>query len=405
MRAADFFHEVSGALLRDRLRAALTVAGIAVGSFAVAALLSLGAGVQGAIGDSLKGLGENLVVVTPERSRSGVLAGAAAPASELTEADVRELRRLDAVQAVSGIVTSRVSAAAGAEAISTTCIGVDAEYAEVARLELDEGDAARDELGLSSRPVAVLGASVATRLFPDGGAVGRRIELSGHGVQVLGVARERGRGPGGTDEDDFVLVPKAFVRQQLVARSKPDGIDAVFALALPGEVDEAVDEASDALARRRPGVALKDALVVNSMRGLMSASLGAARLLTVLMGGMAAISVLVGGVGIVNVMLANVADRRLEIGLKLALGAPPVGIGLEFLAAAVAFALAGALVGLLGAWMLLRLLSLAEVADVPLTPTAAALATALAGIVGIVAGAYPAAHAARLQPREILRDA
>jgi putative ABC transport system permease protein len=123
------------------------------------------------------------------------------------------------------------------------------------------------------------------------------------------------------------------------------------------------------------------------------------------MGGMAAISVLVGGVGIVNVMLANVADRRLEIGLKLALGAPPVVIGLEFLAGAVVFALAGAALGLVGAWALLRLLALAGLAQVALAPPAALFAAGLAGVVGIVAGAYPAALAARLQPREILRDA
>lgn len=405
MRLADFVHEVSGALLRDRLRAALTVAGIAVGSFAVAALLSLGAGVQDAIGESLQGLGENLVVVTPERSRAGALAGASAQAATLTEADVGELRRLASMQAVSGVVTARVSAAAGPEAIATTCIGADADYAAVLQLELEEGGAARDALDASAQPVAVLGASVARRLFPGDDAMGRELELSGRRVRVVGVVRERGRGPGGADEDDFVLVPKSFARRQLVARATPDDLDAVFALAVPGRVDDAVDDASDALRRRRPGVELRDALSVNSMRSLMSASMDAARLLTVLMGGMAAISVLVGGVGIVNVMLANVADRRLEIGLKLALGAPPVVIGLEFLAGAVVFALAGAALGLVGAWALLRLLALAGLAQVALAPPAALFAAGLAGVVGIVAGAYPAALAARLQPREILRDA
>jgi putative ABC transport system permease protein len=124
-----------------------------------------------------------------------------------------------------------------------------------------------------------------------------------------------------------------------------------------------------------------------------------------LMVGMAAISVLVGGVGIVNVMLAHIADRRLEIGLKLAIGAPPWAIGCEFLAAAVLLAFAGALAGLAAAQLLVWLLASANVLSVSLTGGAVALSVGLAVGVGVLAGVYPAGRAARLHPREILRDA
>jgi putative ABC transport system permease protein len=405
MRLHDFLHEVRHALLRDRLRTGLTVAGIAVGAFAVAALLSLGAAIKGAIASSMTGLGENLVIVTPERGKGGALAGAAVAASELLESDARDLRRLDAVRQVATVVTTRLVAAVAQDSVSTLCVGADADYLAVANVELDDGDGWGDDPGAALRPVAILGATVARALFPDGDAVGRPLDLAGHRVLVVAVARERGHAAGGADEDDFVLVPKAFARQQLVARATPQAVDAIFVLAAPGQVDDAIDEAQDSFRRSRGMADLHDAISVNSLRGLMAASLQASDLLTLLMGGMAAVSVLVGGVGIVNVMLANIADRRLEIGLKLALGAPPWAIAAEFLAAAVLLAFGGALAGLAGAQVLAWLLASSNVLTVSLTASAVALSTGLALVVGVAAGVYPAGRAARLQPREILRDA
>ncbi len=405
MRAPDFLREVRHALLRDRLRTALTVAGIAVGAFAVAALLSLGAAIKGAIASSMDGLGESLVIVAPEHGKGGALAGVAAASAELFEADASRLRRLASVKGVAAVVTLRVVAAVGQASAGTACIGVDAEYFDVTRLELDAGESWGEDVDAAARPVAIVGASVAHKLFPDGDAVGRSLDLGGHRVRIVGLARERGHGAGGTDEDDFVLVPKSFARQQLTAGAAPTAVDTLFALAAPGEVDDAVDEIEDALRRSRGNVDLRDAISVNSLRGLMAASLQASDLLTTLMGGMAAISILVGGVGIVNVMLANIADRRLEIGLKLALGAPPWSIAFEFLAAAVLLAFVGALAGLAAAQLLAWLLDSTRVLAVTLTADAVGLSIGLAVGVGVVAGVYPAGRAARLHPREILRDA
>jgi len=88
MRAPDFLRELRHALVRDRLRVALTMAGIAVGGFSVAMLVSLGAAIQAAIGGSLKSLGENLIIVTPEQAKGGPLGGYAAASSRLLEADL-----------------------------------------------------------------------------------------------------------------------------------------------------------------------------------------------------------------------------------------------------------------------------------------------------------------------------
>ncbi len=406
MQRADFLREISDSLLRDRLRAGLTTAGIAVGCFSVAVLLSLGAAIKGAIGSSMKELGENLVVVLPERAKGGPLGNAVAASAELSEADAAALRRLPGVRQVSAFVTARAVAAVDLESATTTCIGIDRFYMAVAKVEIDAGDDFRDEADHSAQPVAILGASVQRRLFPDGDAVGRMLSVAGRRLRVVGIARERGQGMGGLDQDDFVLVPKAFARQQLIARPAAATVDAIFVLATEGAVvDDTVADVYDVLGRTRHVTEIRDAISVNSLKGLMAASLQASDLLTVLMGGMASVSLLVGGVGIVNVMLANLADRRMEIGLKLALGAAPAAIGLEFFVEAVVLALAGAVIGLVGAELLAIALDASGVLSIAITGTALLLSTGLAVGVGMVAGAYPAARAAQLDPREILRDA
>jgi putative ABC transport system permease protein len=310
------------------------------------------------------------------------------------------------VQAASAVIMSRGIAACGPESVSTTWIGIDAAYLDVARIALDEGADFIESSSAAAPPLAIVGASVRRQLLGEGDAIGRTMTIAGRRVRVVGAARERGRGLAGVDEDDFVLVSKAFARQQLARHEAETAVDAIFALARDAQsLDATMDDIRAELARTRHVADLRDALSVNSLKGLMSATLQASTLLTRLLTGLAAISVLVGGVGIVNVMLANIAERRLEIGLKLALGAPPRTIAQEFLAEAVVLALAGAAAGLALALALAGLVTAAHWLALPLTPAAVLLALSLALGTGVAAGAYPASRAAALDPRENLRDA
>jgi len=406
MRWPDFLRELRHALVRDRLRMALTTAGIAVGSFSVAMLVSLGAAIQAAIGGSLESLGENLIIVTPEQAKGGPLGGYAAASSVLLEADLAALRRLPSVQQASAVIMSRETVACGTESISTTWIGIDAAYLEVARIALDAGADFGALSAAAAAPLAIVGASVRRQLLGDGEAVGRTIAIAGRRVRVVGAARERGRGLAGIDEDDFVLVPKAFARQQLARRDAATAVDAIFVLAQDADsLETTIADIRTELARTRRLADLRDAISVNSLKGLMSATLQASTLLTRLLASLAAISVLVGGIGIVNVMLANIAERRLEIGLKLALGAPPRVIAWEFFTEAVLLALAGAAAGLALALGVATLVTAAQWLPLPLTGAAVLLALGLAFFTGIAAGAYPASRAASLDPKENLREA
>jgi putative ABC transport system permease protein len=121
------------------------------------------------------------------------------------------------------------------------------------------------------------------------------------------------------------------------------------------------------------------------------------------MSSIAAVSLLVGGIGIMNIMLANVLERRREIGLKRALGARQRDVVRQFLAEAMVIAVSGALAGVvLGVVAAYSIAALAGW-SVAWSPFALLLAVGLCIGVGIAFGVFPARQAAALDPIAALR--
>ncbi|MGH7130940.1 MAG: ABC transporter permease [Phycisphaerales bacterium] len=119
-----------------------------------------------------------------------------------------------------------------------------------------------------------------------------------------------------------------------------------------------------------------------------------------------AIALLVGGIGIMNIMLASVSERTREIGLRKAVGAPPLVILMQFLVEAVVLCLIGAVMGLGVGFILV-----AGVKAIPEGPMAGAtvplwavlLAVGFSAATGVIFGMFPAIKAARLNPIDALR--
>jgi len=128
--------------------------------------------------------------------------------------------------------------------------------------------------------------------------------------------------------------------------------------------------------------------------------------ITALAAGLVVISLLVGGIGIMNIMLASVSERTREIGLRKAVGAPPVVILMQFLVEAVVLCLVGAAIGLaIGYSLAFGMIKIPgsplSQAEVPLWSVL--LAVGFSAGTGVVFGLFPAIKAARLDPIEALR--
>jgi putative ABC transport system permease protein len=130
---------------------------------------------------------------------------------------------------------------------------------------------------------------------------------------------------------------------------------------------------------------------------------GTLRVMTGLVAAIASISLIVGGIGIVNIMLVSVTERTREIGIRLAIGALPREVRLQFLTEAVVLCSLGGAIGIGLAFglsvMLTKLMSVDFIFD-PLVNLGSLL---FSSFLGIVFGYVPAQRAAALNPIDALR--
>jgi putative ABC transport system permease protein len=400
------------ALRSNRVRAALTIAGVAIGVFVVVAMGSVIQGIQASFEQDLSELGASTFIV--QRQGSGINACDGTDENcpdrrnpRISFDEWEMISRLQGVQHVMGVLGGGGNFAY--KNVRIDGVGFDAyspEWPEVDKSDIFPGRNFTRLEYEAGQPVVLINDTLRSQLFGSSEPIGKQIAINGRQFTVIGVYTPKagflksleGKGPD---------TPRAIVPLLAAVRTLNIWKGSLTLLVLPrasANQGEVMDEVMAAMRARRglkPGDRDGFYLVEQDrIKETFDQLFGAIFLVGL---ALSAVALLVGGVGVVAIMMISVTERTREIGVRKALGATAGIIRWQFLVEAATLTTIGALVGLfLGAMLAWGIRSYSPIpASLPMATVAAALIGS--ALTGVAFGMLPAIRASQLDPVEALR--
>ena len=394
------------AIARNKTRSLLTCLGIIVGIAAVIAVLAIGKGASTMMVQEISSMGNNLVMVFPERGHRDAVSSGMGQGQTMTAEDARAIKRelSHLVSAVSPTVNVTCQMIYQGKNWQSRVSGVSTDMPEIRNWSVGEGRFFSEEEEHSYQRVCVIGTTVRSNLFGEDDPLGRTIRIKGMPFKVVGVLESKGANGWGQDQDDTVMAPYTTVGRVL-QRSTFKSINMMnLSLHSMDDLDEAKREIT-ALLRQRHHLAdyQDDDFETRDTTEIMNTIGSVSGLMTILLTAVAAISLLVGGIGIMNIMLVSVTERIKEIGLRMAIGATPANILGQFILEAIVLSTVGGAIGVAVGVGGAKLIGEIQHWPILIEWTSAVGAFLFSSFVGLFFGFYPAYRASKLNPIDCLR--
>jgi putative ABC transport system permease protein len=278
-------------------------------------------------------------------------------------------------------------------------IGTDQDYQAVRNIVISSGRFL-DESDVTLRSkTALLTDQLATRMFGGrAAALSQIVKLYGLEFTVIGTFHEKVETFGQSEvERDTILIPITVLRYF----TPLERIDPLYVqVRSPQEVERVALRVQQILeARHRPGARYR----VDTLTAILNAAKNISLILSLVLVLVSTITLVISGIGIMNIMLVTVTERTREIGVRLAVGASPKEILLQFLTEAIMVSLTGGIAGILAGVAIPLSVQLFADIKIPISPVAIVVAFGVSCLVGLIFGMLPANRAAHLLPTEALR--
>jgi putative ABC transport system permease protein len=392
------------ALVRNKLRAILTMLGIIIGVASVIAMLAIGEGSKKNIQDQMSSMGTNLIMIMPNMQQRGGVSLGASSSMVLKMSDVEALRNeATALSEVSPQISASGQVIYGNQNTRTTVYGVSEEYLAIRKLKIESGRIFNSTEVRGMSKVCILGQTVIENLFGEGSdPVGLTIRIKNLPFEVIGTLEDKGESGMGQDQDDLILAPYTTVQRRLAAI---DYINGIYASAVTDEKSEAAIEEVTEILRRTHKLkeSEEDDFRVMSQSELLETVGTITDILTYLLGAIAGISLLVGGIGIMNIMFVSVTERTREIGLRMSIGGRSQDILRQFLVESIIMSILGGALGVIFGYLIAKGAGSLMNSPTVVTTQSVVLAFAVCFAIGVFFGWYPARKAASLNPIDALR--
>lgn len=390
-----------------RVRTALAVLGVFLGTFSLILVSNLADSLARKGQLELDKLGKNFLAI-----RSGTAVVRPGHATRLfTEAANLSLDDARAIAAGAPLVTAVSPASSknfpvrygGVTLSSILVTGASPNYSEVRNFYPQEGSFVTDEQNQRLERVAVIGRKVAEKLFGNENPLGKTILIWRVPCRVIGVMEEKGVDASNVDQDNQIFVPLNTFLRRFVNK---DYVNYIFVQTADSSALIPAKAQSEEILRLRhhlkPGQ--KDDFTVINPKDMLALKSQATALISVLGRIAATVSFLIGAIGILSIMILIVNERRVEIGIRRAVGSRKRDIILQFLLESSFISLMGGLAGVVVGLLISTLVF--TLSQLPFSISSGGLMASFAAsvIVGILAGIYPSQKATTIQPVDVIRS-
>ena len=406
MNVLNLFRIAWRALLRNKLRAFLTMLGIIIGVASVITMVAIGEGSRQSIRDQLSGMGSNMINIRPS-SNFTVGGGARLGASSLQTLRVEDVNAIknDAhfITAVSPGVSSNGQVINGALNWPTSIQGVSPDYLSIREWGLKDGINFTDNDVKTAAKVCLIGQTIVENVFTNGeDPIGKVIRFGKIPLKVIGILTEKGENTFGQDQDDVILAPYTTVQKRILAIPY---VQTIYASAVDEKSSDTATKEVTAILRKQHKLkgSDEDDFSIRTQAELISTISSTSELLTVLLAAIAGISLVVGGIGIMNIMYVSVTERTKEIGLRMSIGARGIDILLQFLVEAILISVTGGIIGVALGISASQLVNMFLKWPILISNSSILLSFLVCAVTGVFFGYYPAQKASRLDPIEALR--